>query len=162
MGACHAFFSLFSKHLSSVLGRTELCHEVRNPGPQKPQNIRNENHHLPLLGFGAPERPRNSTPRFSNSGSRKQLSRGPLEPQKGSQGRRGGSSGASERGVHFQMPPEGVPALGLLPSGHREQNHPKLCNHLFLNLSGSAKWERLRGRNGSLSKIFADFCRFGP
>ena len=28
--------------------------------------------------------------------------------------------------------------------------------------SGSAKWERLKGRNGSLSKIFADFCRFGP
>ena len=27
----------FSKHLSSVLGRTELCHEVRNPGPQNPK-----------------------------------------------------------------------------------------------------------------------------
>ena len=39
----------FSKHLSSVLGRTELCHEVRNPGPQKPQIIRNENHHLALF-----------------------------------------------------------------------------------------------------------------
>ena len=25
-------------HLSSVVGRTELCHEVRNPGPQKPPN----------------------------------------------------------------------------------------------------------------------------
>ena len=37
-----------SKHLSSVLGRTELCHEVRNPGPQKTQIIRNENHHLAL------------------------------------------------------------------------------------------------------------------
>ena len=23
----------WSKHLSSILGRTELCHEVRNPGP---------------------------------------------------------------------------------------------------------------------------------
>ena len=29
-------------------------------------------------------------------------------------------------------------------------------------LLGSAKWERLKGRNGSLSKIFADSCRFGP
>ena len=53
-------------------------------------------------GFGAPERPRNSTPRFSNSGSRKPLPRGPLEPQKGSQGLGGGSSEASERGVRFQ------------------------------------------------------------
>ena len=36
--------------------------------------------------FGAPYRPRNSTPRFSNSGSRKPPPRGPLEPRKGSQG----------------------------------------------------------------------------
>ena len=36
----------FSKYLSSVLGRTEICNEVRNPGPQKPQIICNENHHL--------------------------------------------------------------------------------------------------------------------
>ena len=43
-------FNHFSKHLSSVLGRTELCHEVRNPGPQKPQIIRNENHHSALFG----------------------------------------------------------------------------------------------------------------
>ena len=28
----------FSKHLSSVLGRTELCHQVRNPGPKRPQS----------------------------------------------------------------------------------------------------------------------------
>ena len=27
------FLDDFCKHLSSVLGRTELCHEVRNPGP---------------------------------------------------------------------------------------------------------------------------------
>ena len=40
-------------------------------------------------GFGAPYGPRNSTPRFSNSGSRKPLPRGPLEPRKGSQGPRG-------------------------------------------------------------------------
>ena len=33
--------------LSSVLGRTELCHEVQNPGPQKTQIICNENHHSP-------------------------------------------------------------------------------------------------------------------
>ena len=46
--------------------------------------------------------PRNSTPRFSNSGSRKPLPRGPLEPRKGSQGLGEGSSGASERGVRFQ------------------------------------------------------------
>ena len=36
-------------HLSSVLGRTELCHEVWTPGPQKPQIISNENHYLALL-----------------------------------------------------------------------------------------------------------------
>ena len=39
----------FQKHLRSVLGWTELCHEVRNPGPQKPQIIRNEKHHLALF-----------------------------------------------------------------------------------------------------------------
>ena len=38
-------------HLSSVLGRTELCHEVWTSGPQKPQIIINENHHLALLDF---------------------------------------------------------------------------------------------------------------
>ena len=32
------FLDQFSKHLSSVLGPTELCHDVRNPGPQKNQN----------------------------------------------------------------------------------------------------------------------------
>ena len=38
-GTRHAFFSHhFSKHLGSVLGRTELCHEVRNPGPPKSPN----------------------------------------------------------------------------------------------------------------------------
>ena len=31
------FLDHLSKHLSSVLERTELCHEVRNSGPQKPQ-----------------------------------------------------------------------------------------------------------------------------
>ena len=40
--ASHLFLGHFPKHLSSVPGRTELCHEVRNPGPQKPQIIRNE------------------------------------------------------------------------------------------------------------------------
>ena len=49
--ASRLFLDHFSKHLSSVLGWTELCHEVRNPGPQKPQIIRNENHHLALLDF---------------------------------------------------------------------------------------------------------------
>ena len=43
------FFYHFSVHLSIVLGRTELCHEVWTPGPQKPQIINNENHHLALL-----------------------------------------------------------------------------------------------------------------
>ena len=43
------FLAHFPKHLNSVLGRTELCHEVRNPGPQTPQIIRDENHHLALL-----------------------------------------------------------------------------------------------------------------
>ena len=41
--ASRLFFDQFPKHLSSVLGRTELCREVRNPAPQKPQIIRNEN-----------------------------------------------------------------------------------------------------------------------
>ena len=48
--ASRLFLAHFSKHLSSVSGRTELCHEVRIPGPQKPQIIRNENHHLALFG----------------------------------------------------------------------------------------------------------------
>ena len=43
------FFYHFSVHLSSVLGRTELCHEVWTPGPPKPQIISNANHHLALL-----------------------------------------------------------------------------------------------------------------
>ena len=47
--ASRLFLGHFSKHLSSVSGRTELCHEVRNPGPQRPQIIRNENHHLALF-----------------------------------------------------------------------------------------------------------------
>ena len=37
------FLDDFCQHLSSVLGRTELCHEVRNPRPQTPQIIRNAN-----------------------------------------------------------------------------------------------------------------------
>ena len=53
-------------------------------------------------GFRAPRGPRKSTPRFRNSGSRKPLPRGPLEPRKGSQGLGRGSSGASERCVRFQ------------------------------------------------------------
>ena len=48
-GRATPFFFHFSVHLSSVLGRTELCHEVWTPGPQKPQIISNENHHLALL-----------------------------------------------------------------------------------------------------------------
>ena len=48
-GRATPFFYHFSVHLSSVLGRTELCHEVWTPGPQKPQIISNENHHLALL-----------------------------------------------------------------------------------------------------------------
>ena len=40
--ASRLFLDHFSKHLSSVLGRTELCREVQNPGPQKPEVIRNE------------------------------------------------------------------------------------------------------------------------
>ena len=36
VGTRHTLFlSLFSKHPSSVLVRTALCHEVRNPGPKK-------------------------------------------------------------------------------------------------------------------------------
>ena len=49
MGTRHAFTRSFLKHLSSVSEQTELCHEVRNPGPPKPQIIRNENHHLALF-----------------------------------------------------------------------------------------------------------------
>ena len=48
-GRATPFFYHFSVHLSCVLGRTELCHEVWIPGPQKPQIISNENHHLALL-----------------------------------------------------------------------------------------------------------------
>ena len=47
--ASRLFLAHFPKHLNSVLGRTELCHEVRHRGPQKPQIIRNANHHLALL-----------------------------------------------------------------------------------------------------------------
>ena len=36
--ASSLFFNHFLKHLSSVLGRTELCHEVWNPGPPKTPN----------------------------------------------------------------------------------------------------------------------------
>ena len=50
-GRVTPFFDHFAKQLSSVLRRTELCHEVRNPWPQKPQIIRNENHHLALLEY---------------------------------------------------------------------------------------------------------------
>ena len=48
-GRVTPFLDQFSKHLSSVLGWTKLCHEVWNPGPQKLQIIRNENHHLALF-----------------------------------------------------------------------------------------------------------------
>ena len=50
--ASRLFLDHFSQHLNSVLGRTELCHEVWNPRPQKPQIIHNENHHLALFGRG--------------------------------------------------------------------------------------------------------------
>ena len=36
--ASRLFLDNFPKHLSTVLGWTELCHEVRNPGPQKTPN----------------------------------------------------------------------------------------------------------------------------
>ena len=36
--ASRLFLDHSSKHLSSVLGRTELCHKVRNPGPQNPKS----------------------------------------------------------------------------------------------------------------------------
>ena len=48
-GCATPFLHHFSVHLSSVLGRTELCHEVWTPGPPKPQIISNENHNLALL-----------------------------------------------------------------------------------------------------------------
>ena len=47
--ASRLFLKHFPKHLSSVLGRTELSHEVRDPRPQKHQIIRNEDHHLALF-----------------------------------------------------------------------------------------------------------------
>ena len=37
-GRVTPFSRSLSKRPSSVLGRTELCHEVRNPGPPKPPN----------------------------------------------------------------------------------------------------------------------------
>ena len=36
--ASRLFLDHFSKQLSSVLGQTELCHEVQNPGPQNPKS----------------------------------------------------------------------------------------------------------------------------
>ena len=36
-GDASRLFSMTSKRLSGVMGRTELCHKARNPGPQKPQ-----------------------------------------------------------------------------------------------------------------------------
>ena len=52
VGTRHAFLSItFLSIWGSVLERTELCHEVRNCGPQKPQIIRNESHHLALFDF---------------------------------------------------------------------------------------------------------------
>ena len=48
-GRATPFLYHFSGHLSSVSGRTQLCREVWTPGPQKPQTISNENHHLALL-----------------------------------------------------------------------------------------------------------------
>ena len=45
------FLDHFYKHLSSVLGWTELCHEVRNPGPQISQIINNQNNHLALFDY---------------------------------------------------------------------------------------------------------------
>ena len=47
--ASRLFLDYLSKHLSSVLGRTELCHDVWNLGPQKPHITCNENHHLALF-----------------------------------------------------------------------------------------------------------------
>ena len=63
--ASRLFLDHFSKHLSSVLGRTELCHEVQNPGPQKPQITCNENHHLALL--------ENGTKKSGNAGKRSEI-----------------------------------------------------------------------------------------
>ena len=54
--ASRLFLAHFPKHLNSVLGRTELCHEVRNPRPPKPQIIRKEDHRLALLEAGITSR----------------------------------------------------------------------------------------------------------
>ena len=73
--------------------------------------------------------PRNSTPRFSNSGSRKPPRRGPLRaPERLSEAsercvrfqRSGETRWATQRPIRgpvFRMPPERVPTPGLLPSG---------------------------------------------
>ena len=55
-----------------------------------------------------------------------------------------------------------VPAFPWLKSAGPPPNlmAKRFCGCLGFYLS-SAKWERLKGRNGSLSKIFAYFCRFG-
>ena len=53
-------------------------------------------------------------------------------------------------------PPE-IVVLCLISWERAPNKKPKPTKHL-----GSAKWERLKGRNGSLSKTFADFCRFSP
>ena len=61
-GRATPFFYHFSVHLSSLLGQTELCHEVWTPGPQKPQIISNENHHLALFERRPLRRPLPSPP----------------------------------------------------------------------------------------------------
>ena len=48
--ASRLFLEHFSKHLRSVLGRTELCHGVRNPRPQNPKSSTTHNNHLALFG----------------------------------------------------------------------------------------------------------------
>ena len=125
--------SLFAEPLKSLEKEGKSQEKAREIGKRKKQGNRKKQG---LEGQG--KRPRNSTPRFCNSGSRKPLPRGPLEPRKGSQGLGEGSSEASERCVRFQRSaktrwatqrplrgpifpdaPEGVPTLGLLPSGHR-------------------------------------------
>ena len=61
------FFYHFIVYLSSVLERTELCHEVWTHGPQNPQIISNENHHLALLDRGPPPRKRKGKTRLDKN-----------------------------------------------------------------------------------------------
>ena len=129
--ASRPFLDHFYKHLSSVLGRTELCHEVRNPGPQKPQIIRNENHHLALL-----EKP----------------SRLPLHPASGRTKERG--QDALQNRQDRQNRHEGYP-LKLNPSFQERKGHMNLRK--MPGTPAGCPWDIRRDKRGSTGRCPREF-----